>query len=161
MATTQQRKTSLTTIEHAVEIELPIEPVFDFVADSRNDPRWCPRVVSCDQLEGEGPGPGARYDAFHRPSLQRPHHRRIDVDEFDRPRRIRTLQEDDIALFTITYDLERVPRGTLLKQRDEIEWKIPRAYLPIAKRIVRRHIRDQLDGLKRLLETSPATSRAP
>jgi hypothetical protein len=147
--------------EYAVDIELPIESVFDFVADSRNDPRWCPRVVTCEQLEGDRTAQGALYEAFHRPSLQRPHMRRIRVEEFDRPHRVRSIQEDNVARFTITYVLTATDGGTRLMQRDDIEWRIPRASVPIAKRIVRRHIGDQLESLKRLLETGSGPARAP
>jgi hypothetical protein len=161
MAVTSRRGAPATTFEYALDIARPIEEVFAFVADSRNDPRWCPRVVTCEQVEGEGPQLGARYEAFHRPSLQRPHLRRIHVQEFDHPRLIRSRQEDNVAVFTITYQLEPAGTGTRLAQRDEIEWRIPRRYVPLAKRIVRRHIGDQLENLKRLLEREAEPAQSP
>lgn len=42
-------------------IPRPVEVVFDFVADSRNDADWSPTVASVEQIEGEGPGVGAVY----------------------------------------------------------------------------------------------------
>jgi Polyketide cyclase / dehydrase and lipid transport len=44
-------------IERSILIERPFAEVFGFVADPRNDPRWCPKVDSVEQIEGEAPGP--------------------------------------------------------------------------------------------------------
>jgi uncharacterized protein YndB with AHSA1/START domain len=149
-----------TVIERSTTIDAPIESVFEFVADARNDPLWCPRVVWCEQREGERPGLGARYEAFHRPTFQRRHHRWIDVVEFAPPERMVSTQEDEIALFTITYSLEPAASGTRLTQRDEIAWKIQRVFVPFGRRVVRRHIGDQLESLKRLLESRTAAPLA-
>ena len=140
-------------LEGSIDIDRPIETVFDFVADPRNDSRWCPRVISCEQRPGESPGRGARYDVLHDPTLIRRHTRSIEIVEFDRPRRMVSRQEDEVAAFTISYLLERTPRGTRLTQRDEIAWRISRIARPVAKRIVGRHIGSQLRKLKQVLES--------
>ena len=159
--TLTQQHTAQWSFECGLEIHQPIELVFDFVADPRRDPLWCPRVRSCRQVEGDGPAVGARYEVFHNPTFQRPHLRHIEVTEFARPNRIRSRQEDHVGLFEISYELSSEPEGTRILQHDDIEWRIPRAYLPIATRIVRRHMRDQLQRLKRLLEEDPATAHDP
>ena len=140
-------------LEHAVEIDRCTEDVFAFVADPRNDPRWCPRVAWCEQRAGDGVGAGARFEALHSPTLQRTHSRWIEIVAADPPRSVVTRQEDDIALFTITYALEQTSAaGTHLSQRDDIDWKIARPARAVARLIVRRHMADQLRRLKRLLE---------
>jgi hypothetical protein len=144
-------------IEGSTEIDRPIEAVFGFVSDPRNDPQWCPRVVWCEQREGSGPGPGAGYEAFHRPTFQRPHQRWIEIVALDPPLCLVTTQRDHIADFTITYLLERNSHGTLLTQIDEIAWKLARPIHPFAMRIVRRHIREQFATLKQLLENDQRT----
>ena len=136
-----------------IEIERPVEEVFEFVADARNDPRWCPRVLSCEQVEGDGPAAGARFEALHRPTLRRRHIRSIETVEFDPPRRIVWRQTDEVGAFTITYELDTSADGTRLVQRDEIDWRIARPFVPLGSRIVRRHMRDQLATLKRVLES--------
>jgi len=71
-------------------------------------------------------------------------------------RRIRTRQEDNIAIFTIDYLLAPTSSGgTRLTQRDEICWKGTPVHRVVGTRIIRRHMRDQLESLKRLLETTP------
>ena len=151
---------SSTVMEHSIEIRAPVESVFWFVADPRNDTAWCPRVDWCAQREGDAPGPGARYEARHRPTFMHPHSRWIRIEDFDPPRHVRSTQEDDIALFWIDYLLEPAAGATWLTQRDQIAWKIPRLHLPIAKRIVRKHMGDQLKALKHLLEADGRASIA-
>ena len=139
-------------LDGAVEIGRPVDEVFAFVADPRNDPLWCPRVISCRQTGGQGPGPDACYEVEHNPTLQRRHTRWIDVAEWDPPRRLVTRQSDDVAEFTITYLLDPTPQGTRIQQIDEIRWRIARPFRPMARLIVGRHIGDQLGRLKTVLE---------
>jgi hypothetical protein len=141
-------------LQHSIEIDRPIDELFDFVADARNDPRWCPRVKWCEQVGGDGPEVGARYEAYERPSLRKHQRRWIEVVTNERPTRLVTRQTDEQGDFTIEYVLDRTDSGTRLTQRDSVTWTLPRLIVPIAKRIVDRHIREQLGGLKRLLETA-------
>lgn len=43
------------------DIPAPPDAVFVFVADTRNDPLWCPNVSNVTQLEGDGVELGARF----------------------------------------------------------------------------------------------------
>ena len=51
-------------------IQRPVEEVFDFLVDSRNDPRWCPLSRNVELVEGT-PGLGAlyRYEQGQGPGL--------------------------------------------------------------------------------------------
>jgi uncharacterized protein YndB with AHSA1/START domain len=146
----------MTTLEHTIEIRRPVEEVFAFVADSRNDPKWCPRVRTCVQHGGDKPVLGARYEAFHTPTLQRAHSRWIEVVDFDPPSRIVTTQTDNVAEFTISYLLQPTDHGSRLTQLDQIDWKISRLFVPVGRRIINGHMKNQLATLKRLLETKPS-----
>lgn len=139
-------------LEGSIDIARPMAEVFAFVADPRNDPRWCERVEWCIQLEGDGPARGAQYEALHRPSgYPWAHLRRIEVVECDPPSRIRWRQADRIGVFDIEYVLEATDDGTRFTQRDAIAWRLPLSSL-IGKRIVQRHIGEQQKALKEVLE---------
>jgi uncharacterized protein YndB with AHSA1/START domain len=134
-------------------ISRPVEDVWAFIADARNDPRWCDKVESVDQVAGEGPGPDARYRVVHRPvSLKKPKELTVIVEELTRPTRLRLREEDDDGVFNVTYELEQAGEGTRLTQHDQIEWKIPRFQQPIARWMVSRDIANQFSALKRRLE---------
>ena len=140
-------------IEKTIEIPQPIEAVWAFIADGRNDPRWCDKVVSVDQTAGEGPGRDAGYRVIHRPvRLRKPKELTVTVEAFEPPRRMRLREEDDDGIFDVTYALESTGDGTRLTQHDEIDWKIPRFQRPIARAMVSRDIERQLSALKALLE---------
>jgi hypothetical protein len=141
-------------IEQTVVIARPVEEVWWFVSDGRNDPQWCAKVLAVDQTTGEGPGSGATYRVVHRPvRLRRPKDLAVTIEEFDPPRWMRLREEDADGVFDVTYELEGTAEGTRLTQRDQIEWKIPKFQIPMARTMVSRHIRRQLSTLRRLLET--------
>jgi uncharacterized protein YndB with AHSA1/START domain len=140
-------------IERSTVIAAPPERVWEFIADARNDPRWCPKVESVEQVEGHGPHPGARYRAVHRPKpLRGPVDLTMEAVEFDPPRRLRWREEDDDGVFDVVYELEPEAGGTRLSQIDHIDWKISRLAFPIARFMVGRDLTRQLAALKRLLE---------
>lgn len=144
-------------LAYTIDIDRPVEDVFAVVADPRNDHRWCERVSGCEAVDGGEPRVGARYAVEHRPSLHRAHTRHIEIVELDRPRKVVSVQEDRIAHWTISYLLEPNGNGgTRLTQRDDIEWRVTSMGRPIARRIVSRHLGDQLGTLKALLESRAA-----
>ena len=140
-------------LQHEVEIGAAIDTVFDFVADPRNDPQWCPRVEWCRQVTGTRLEVGARFEAYEHPSLRRAQGRVIEIVALDPPNLAVTRQVDEQGEFTIEYRLQGDESGTRLEQRDRVSWTLPRLIVPLAERIVSRHIRHQLEGLRRLLET--------
>jgi uncharacterized protein YndB with AHSA1/START domain len=139
-------------IEAETVIPAPTGQVWAFISDPRNDPRWCPNVRSVEQVAGDGPGPGARYEVMHDPRPGAPPTRlEVEVAEFDPPRRLRLLERDDDAVFDVVLELTPEADGTRIVQRDEIDWSIPRIARPIAGLMVRRHLRQQFSELQRLL----------
>jgi uncharacterized protein YndB with AHSA1/START domain len=131
------------------------EEVFAFVADPLNDPRWCPKVKACEQVEGDGPAPGARYLAKHQPTRVKPAAElRVELIELDAPRLARFREEDEDGVFDVTYLLEPAGEGTRFIQRSDVEWKIPKPLQLLANRMVPRHLDGQMKALKRELEAS-------
>jgi len=140
-------------LEATIMIDRPIQEVWDHIADLRNDPAWCKKLESVEQLSGDRPGPDARYRVMHRPvPLRKPKELMVTVEEYAPPSRMRLREEDDDGLFDVTYELEPLGNGTRLTQRDRIDWKIPRFQHPIARRMVSRDITKQFQALKRRLE---------
>jgi hypothetical protein len=60
-------------IEKTITIARGVEQVWEFIADARNDPCWCEKVASVEQVTGQGPGPSAKYRVLHRPRPRRAH----------------------------------------------------------------------------------------
>src|SRR5450759_151468 len=80
-----------------VFIQRPIEEVFDFVADSRNEPGWLPGATRVDKTT-EGPiGQGTRFEGeYARAGMVS-----LELVDFERPHRVtfraksRTVNFDD------------------------------------------------------------------
>jgi len=146
-------------LESTVTIVRPPDDVWEFIADPMNDPKWCEKVVSVEQVGGDGPGLGAKYRVLHRPKpLKRATELAMEVVEFDHPHRMRLREEDEDAVFNVAYELEPTGRDTRVSQIDEIDWKISKLALPLARVMVRRDLRRQFESLKHLLESETADS---
>ncbi len=128
--------------------------MFEFVADPRNDPRWCAKVKAVEQVEGEGPGAGGRYAVVHRPVPLRPAR---DLDHrcvaWSPPRRIEWLEDDGTDTFEVTYELEEIDGGTRLTQTSHATLGAAKILHPIFRAGIGADIARQLRDLKALLES--------
>lgn len=141
-------------IQTGTTIRRPAEQVFAVVGDPRNDPRWCPHVRSVRQVAGEGPAPGARYEAVHDP-LGKPVDLAYEILAYEPPRRIVLRQDDDLGTFTTTVLLEaRGPDETRLTQTSKVRFRSfgRRLLAPVIRRFVIKGNREQFARLQALLE---------
>jgi hypothetical protein len=51
----------MSQIETVVEIQRPVEPVFEYLSDLRNMTDWAQGIVEAERLTPEGAGPGTVY----------------------------------------------------------------------------------------------------
>ena len=141
-------------IARSIVVDSHIEDVFDFVADPLNDPAWCPKVLVVDQVEGDGPGPGAIYEVLHRPIPFRPARRMVhQCVSWKPPYRIEWREDDGADVIGVTYDLVAMWTSTRLTQRDEIvRLGAPGIVRPLIKVGIGRDMRRQLRELRRVME---------
>ena len=136
-------------IVRSIDIEKPVDAVFAFVADPRNDTRWCPKVKSVELVE-EG-----RYAVVHKPVPGKAE-RRMEMTRvgFEPPRRLEWREADGVDVFEVTYELEDLGGRTRFTQRSVAELGAPRLMRPIYRAGIGRDIAKQLKELKKLLESS-------
>jgi uncharacterized protein YndB with AHSA1/START domain len=140
-------------IVRSIVIDRHVEEVFAFVADPRNDVRWCEKVLSVEQVEGDEPGRASRYAVLHRPVPLRPARwMAYECVEWEPPARIGWREDDGHDVIEVTYELEPVWTATRMTQRDEARLGAPRLLHPLLKAGIGRDIARQLRALKRLLE---------
>ena len=136
-----------------VVIDVHIDELFEFVADPLNDPRWCPKVLDVQQVEGDEPGLGAEYSVLHRPIPFRPPRRmRYECVEWDPPKRIVWHEDDGHDVLEVVYRLDPVWTSTRFTQVDTAQLGAPRLLHPLVKAGIRRDLHRQLRLLKRALE---------
>jgi uncharacterized protein YndB with AHSA1/START domain len=101
-------------ISGEVLIRRPVEEVFDFVADQRNEPTYNPDMLVSEKLTGAPIGVGSRFRAVVG-SGRRQVEMRIDYTAFDRPNLIASTTRMSAADFSGTLTFTATPVGTLLR----------------------------------------------
>ena len=140
-------------IVRSIVIDRHVAEVFAFVADPRDDVRWCAKVDAVEQVAGEGPGPGSRYEVVHRPIPLRPARRMAyECLDWEPPKLIRWREHDGDDVIDVTYELEPLWTATRFTQRDDARLRAPRLLHPLLRAGIGRDVARQLRSLKRLLE---------
>jgi membrane protein implicated in regulation of membrane protease activity len=74
-------------IEGEIIINRPVETVFDFIADERNEPRYNPRMLRAEKTSDSPIGPGTQFWA-ETISMGRTLKMIIGITTYERPRRL-------------------------------------------------------------------------
>jgi len=101
-------------IDGEVVIDRPVEVVFDFVADGRNEPAYNPALSGVDKLAPGPVGAGTRFQAVSR-ALGRSVGMAIELTEFERPGRLSSLTRMDAMDVEGTLTFEPVGTGTRMR----------------------------------------------
>ena len=128
--------------------------VFAALADPRLIPRWNPAIASA-RLATPGPiGPGSRI-AVERAS-PRPASEELQVTQLEPPANLNLRGTLGPFHGDLRYRLEAVPEGTRLTNEVELEASGPlRIAAPLAAGRVRAAVAENLDDLRRLVESTP------
>ncbi|TKJ32321.1 SRPBCC family protein [Blastococcus sp. CCUG 61487] len=142
-------------IEGEVLIRRPVEEVFDFVADNRNEPTYN-RNMAVSKKTTDGPiGVGTRFRATMR-SRPRPLQMEVTYTGFDRPHQIASNTRMSAADFSGTLTFTPTPAGTRLRWSWEARPKgvmrlLAPVLIPIGARQERQmwiNLRDHLEAGK-------------
>ena len=147
-------------IEGEIMINRPVEEVFDFVADERNEPRYNPGMVRAEMLSPGPVGLGSRFRAEMRTRL-RPVVMTTENTGYERPRRLASTTHLSTMEVRGGLTFDPVPGGTRMRW----SWDVaPRGLLklmsPLVVRVGTRQERAIWTGLKRLLEAREARASA-
>jgi len=140
-------------------INRPVEQVFDYVADQRNELIYNPRMMQSEKITAGPIGVGTRFRAMAR-SGRRVLEMLIEVTEYDRARRLgsRTVMPSVEVNGGLTF--EPVDGATRMRWSWEVSPKGPLRLLgPLVVRLGRRQEQTIWTGLKAQLE-GPDPGRA-
>jgi Polyketide cyclase / dehydrase and lipid transport len=147
-------------IEGSTVIARPVEDVFDFVADERNEPKYNPRMIRAEKATPGPIGKGTRWLATIE-SRGRPLDMTMEVTDYTRPTRIGTLTSMSTAEIRGSVTFKPDPAGTKMRWSWELRPKgVFRLMGPIIARIGRRQEAEIWAGLKRHLEARNHTTPA-
>ena len=146
----------MSRIRGTLDIARPVEDVFDFVADQRNEPSYNPKMTASAMLTDGPIGVGTRFAATVL-SRGKPLPVTIEVTGFDRPRRIASRSVMAGAIVDGQMQFEPISGGTRLSW----DWKVTIGGLgqlagPLIVLIGRQQERTIWTSLKHHLEDSSA-----
>jgi len=119
-------------IEGDIVITRPVEEVFDFVADERNEPRYNPRMLRAEKISPGPIGEGTRFRAETR-TMRGSAEMMIEVTAYERPRGLASSTQLSSMEIRGTLAFDPVPEGT----RMHWEWDVkPRGFLKLLSPMV-------------------------
>jgi uncharacterized protein YndB with AHSA1/START domain len=142
-------------IAREIVINRPVDEVFDFLADGRNEPHYNPHMLRAEQTSAGPVGPGTQFRT-EVTTNGRSMEMIYEVTAYERPQRLagRTLKGPIAVQSTETF--ASVPEGTHFRWVMELE---PRGLLkllsPLIARMMGRNLDTLLANIKRLLEAEP------
>jgi uncharacterized protein YndB with AHSA1/START domain len=147
-------------IDGEIVINRPVEEVFDFVADERNEPRYNPRLLRVEKLSPGPVGLGSRFRAEMR-TRPRPMEMTTEFTGYERPRRLASTTRMSRMDIRGTLSFDPVPGGTRMRWSWELEpHGLLKLMTPLASPIGARGERAIWTSLKRLLEAQEASFSA-
>jgi hypothetical protein len=145
-------------IEGEILICRPVEAVFDFVADQRNEPRYNPRMIRA-AMATDGPVRKGTVFRSAAKSLGRTADMRIELTGYDRPARLASRSRMRQGTMDGTITFEPAPSGTRMRWSWRVRPKGPaRLLAPLITWMGNRQEQAIWASMKRYLETTRSGS---
>jgi hypothetical protein len=142
-------------IQGSTVIARPVEDVFDFVADERNEPMYNPRMIRAEKMTSGPVAQGTRWSATIE-SRGRPLDMMIEVTDYTRPTRLGSTTSTSMAEIHGAVTFEPDPAGTRMGWSWELQPKgVFKVMGPLVARVGRRQEAEIWAGLKRYMESAP------
>jgi uncharacterized protein YndB with AHSA1/START domain len=136
-------------------ISRPIEEVFDYVSDPRNEPEWLPGATAVEKTSDGPVGPGSTFVGHY----NRAGRVELELIEFERPRCVTFRARSKVVDFDDAIVLSQIGARTHLQARMSAE---PRGAMRLAAPLMARTMRCQFatnwDQLRQALEREPGGS---
>jgi hypothetical protein len=145
----------MVSIEGETVIRRPIDVVFDFVADERNEPAYNPGMLRAEKVTDGPVGQGTRFHSAIR-SMGRPLEMDIELTEYQRPTRLISVTTMSSADIRGGLSFEPDPGGTRMRWSWEVKPKgVFKVLTPVLARRGKRQEEAIWAGLKEHLEEIP------
>jgi hypothetical protein len=143
-------------IKGEILVDLPIETVFDFVADQRNEPRYNPRMVRAEKITD---GPVGKGTVFRSAAKAMGHEAemRIELTGYDRPAQLASHTSMRQADIDGTLSFDEMPAATRMRWLWQVQPKgRSRMLTPLINWMGSRQEQAIWAGMKRYLENGAA-----
>jgi hypothetical protein len=139
-------------------VQRPVEEVFDFLADIRNETRWNPRIIRIDKTSPGPLGAGATFEGRY----QGLGTLRTQLVEYERPTRLSFRSAGPRMRIAGTFMLSPVGNETSIALRANLEPQgIFKLLAPLMGPVIQRQNRAAAVRLKQALEASSGNGGGP
>jgi hypothetical protein len=143
-------------------INRPVEEVFDFVADARNEPRYNPRILNVEKTTSGPIGRGTHFVLVSKAMGQRTEVE-YELTAYEQPRRMASSTIRGLPLMDVqsTETFEPVGGGTCMRWSWEIKPRgaAGRLITPMLARMLGRRLDTAAANIKRVLEEEASAAR--
>jgi hypothetical protein len=144
-----------------IVIGRPVDAVFDYVADQRNEPRYNPQMVRAEKITAGPVGKGTRFRSAVA-SKGRTAEMLIECTGYDRPALFATTTTMEQADISYTLTFEPAAAGTRMRWSGRVRPKGALRLLgPVIIRMGRRQEQRIWASLKKQMEAASAASAGP
>jgi uncharacterized membrane protein len=141
--------------EHSVVIRRPVEQVFTFLADFKNEPQFVPAVVKTEQTSAGPIGVGTTYREVNRLILGLRTAAAYQITEYEPNHKVAFKSLSGPAQFKGGYTVEAIGGGTQVTLAGEaVMVGLFKLLEPIIARTVAKQVVASLTNLKAVLEAS-------
>lgn len=146
----------MASIHGEILIGRPVQEVFDFVADERNEPKYNPRMLRVEKVTDGAIGKGTQFRATTK-SMGRPLTTLLETTEYRRPTRLTNTTSLFSAEIRGVLTFEPDNGGTLLRWSWDVKPRgALRFFSPVIGLLGKRQEAAIWASLKRYLESMPA-----
>lgn len=145
-----------TRIEREIVINRPIDQVFDFIADGRNEPHYNAHMLRAEQISPGPLGPGAQFRTEIK-TLGQTMEMAYELTAYERPRRLEARLLKPLPILNLRRSIETFDPLLGESTRMRWSWEVEprgafRLIVPIAVREMGRRLDTVLANAKRFLE---------
>jgi uncharacterized protein YndB with AHSA1/START domain len=139
-------------IQREIVINRPVDEVFDFMADGRNEPQYNPHMLRAEQTSAGPIGLGTRFST-EVTTRGRSMEMAYEITAYERPQRLASRTIKAVVDVQSTETFDPVPGGTRLRWLWEVEPRgVFKLLTPLLARMLGRRLDTVLANIKRLLE---------
>lgn len=144
----------MSDVKGEIVIARPVEEVFDFVADERNEPAYNPRMTRAEQVTDGPVGVGTRFVTTVR-ALRKPIDVHVEYTAYDRPRLLSSVSRMAAGEVHGTLTFEPDLAGTRMRWHWQLRpRRAARLLTPLFVVLGTRQEKAVWEGLKRHLEAA-------
>ena len=148
-------------IEGEIVIGRPVDVVFDYVADQRNEPQYNPRMVRAEKITAGPVGKGTQFRSAVA-SMGRTAEMLIECTGYDRPALLASITTMQQADFSYTLTFEPDAAGTRMRWSGQVRPKGAfRLLRPVITWMGIRQEQRIWTSLKKHLEAAPSAQAGP